>query len=179
MHGQIPARSTPGDQGAQGMGWHPCHGGSGSLVLASHAGTGWGPWSLLLRSGHTGPTALVGRQRTPASSKVTRSACPADGRSGPSSPPRPSSCPHTSQSGGDSLASSSWHTIRWRRPHGDRGTRGVEERGGEPRRYKAYLGTAESPAMFTDTMMGEIELLSWAVTERCNLAETHYPASYF
>lgn len=31
--------------------------------------------------------------------------------------------------------------------------------------------------MFTDTTMGKIELLSWAVTEGCNLAETHYPAS--
>ena len=72
MHGQVPAGSTPGDQGAQGMGWHPCHGESGSLVSASRAGTGQGPWSLLSRSGHTGPTAHMGRQRTPASSKVTR-----------------------------------------------------------------------------------------------------------
>ena len=106
-------------------------------------------------------------------------ACAAEVRSGPSTPPPPTACPHTTQSGGDSLASSSWHTIRWWRPHGDQGTRGGKERRGEPRRYKAYLGTAESPAMFTDTTMGEIELLSWAVSERCNLAGTHYPANYF
>lgn len=152
--------------------------------MSSCAGTGQGPWSPLPRSVHTEPTTLVGRHHTPASSShtlYTRSksslwlllpALPLFLSTHLTKLRRQPGFKFPAHS---SMAEATWKPRNPRR--GGKAGRTQEVQGLPGSQGYTFARDSGILAKSTDTTMGKIELLSWAVTERCDLAETHYPAS--